>query len=85
MAPPPRYAAAAEPGPTDGEPAGLGVPAGVVALSGDPLHPPAEARRWRALLPVAVLHTTTLDALGADPAVLGRAAVLGWLQASARG
>jgi pimeloyl-ACP methyl ester carboxylesterase len=77
-------AAAAEPGPTDADLAGLDVPAGVVGMTGDAVHPLVEARRWRALLPTAVLHTTTLDAFGADPAVLGRAAVLGWLQASAQ-
>lgn len=71
-------AAAAEPGPADVELAGLDVPAGVVGVSGDAVHPLAEARRWRALLPRAGLETATFTAFGADPAVLGRGALRGW-------
>ncbi|GAA2555927.1 alpha/beta hydrolase [Pseudonocardia hydrocarbonoxydans] len=71
-------AAATEPGPSDGELAGLDVPAGVVGLVDDPVHPLAQARRWARLLPRAVLVTSTLDAVGADPRVLGAAAVRGW-------
>lgn len=74
-------AAAAEPGPTDGELAGLDVPAGVVGLVDDPVHPLAQARRWAGLLPRAVLVTSTLDAVGADPRVLGAAALEGWERA----
>ncbi|GAA3236507.1 thioesterase [Pseudonocardia petroleophila] len=74
-------AAAAEPGPSPAELRVLDVPAGVVGLSGDAVHPLAEARRWAALLPRAALVTSTLDAFGADPAVLGRAAVRGWARA----
>jgi pimeloyl-ACP methyl ester carboxylesterase len=71
-------AAAAEPGPADAELAALDVPAGVVGVSGDAVHPLAEARRWCALLPQAVLVTSTLAAFGADPTVLGRGALRGW-------
>ncbi|MBW0134611.1 alpha/beta hydrolase [Pseudonocardia abyssalis] len=77
-------AAATEPGPSPDELRGLDVPAGVVGLSGDAVHPLAEARRWAELLPRATLVTSTLDAFGADPAVLGRAAVRGWAAARDR-
>jgi hypothetical protein len=40
------------------------------------------AEHWRALLPRAVLLSAPLAVFGADPAVLGRAAVLAWLRAS---
>ncbi|MFC4949691.1 alpha/beta hydrolase [Pseudonocardia sp. GCM10023141] len=74
-------AAAAEPGPRPAALASLAVPTGLAALVDDPVHPLAEARHWLSLLPRAVLHTATLAAFGADPEVLGRATVLGWLQA----
>ncbi|MGE3284595.1 MAG: alpha/beta hydrolase [Pseudonocardia sp.] len=73
--------AAAEPGPDGAALARIAVPAGVVAAVDDPVHPLAVADAWCAWLPWARLVTTRLDALGADPAVLGRAAVLGWLHA----
>ncbi|MBW0131447.1 alpha/beta hydrolase [Pseudonocardia oceani] len=79
-----RDAAAAEPGPSPADLEGLDVPAGLVGLTGDAVHPLAEARRWAGLLPRAVLETSTLDAFGADPAVLGRAAVSGWRRAQGR-
>jgi pimeloyl-ACP methyl ester carboxylesterase len=74
-------AAAVEPGPDGAELARIGVPAGVVAAADDPVHPLAVAETWCARLPRARLVTTRLAAVGADPAVLGRAAVLGWLRA----
>jgi pimeloyl-ACP methyl ester carboxylesterase len=74
-------AAAAEPGPDAAALGSLRVPAGIAALVDDPVHPLAEARRWQRWLPNAALSTTTLAALGADPSVLGRAAVRGWLRA----
>lgn len=74
--------AAATPAPRDAVLGGLTVPAGVVAAVDDPVHPAAVAHRWVGLLPRARLVETRLDAVGADPAVLGRAAVLGWLHAS---
>jgi pimeloyl-ACP methyl ester carboxylesterase len=78
-------AAAATPGPEPGALRALGVPAGIAALHGDAVHPLAEARRWRDLMPRAALVTSTLPAFGADPEVVGRAAVLGWLRASVPG
>lgn len=74
-------AAAAEPGPDAAALGSLTAPAGLAALVDDPVHPIGEARRWQALLPRAVLHSATLAAFGADPEVIGRATVLGWLQA----
>ncbi|MGQ0575363.1 MAG: alpha/beta hydrolase, partial [Pseudonocardia sp.] len=76
-------AAAAEPAPDAAALAAITTPAGVVGLVDDPVHPLAVAREWCARMPRAVLVTGTLAALGADPAVLGRAAVLGWLRARA--
>ncbi len=78
-------AAAATPGPAEADLAGLDLPAGLAAVRDDPVHPVAVARRWRALLPRATLVEAGLDAFGADPATLGRAAVLGWLRSTARG
>jgi pimeloyl-ACP methyl ester carboxylesterase len=74
-------AAAAEPAPTAAELAGLDVPVGLAALVDDPVHPLAVAEGWHAALPRSALVTTTLAAFGADPATLGRAAVLAWLRA----
>lgn len=72
--------AASDPGPTPAELATLHLPAGLAAVTGDPVHPVSVARRWHGLMPAAVLHVSALDAFGADPALLGRATVLGWLQ-----
>jgi hypothetical protein len=54
---------------------------GIAALRDDPVHPLAVALGWAQLLPRATLVTSRLDVFGADPGVLGRAAVLGWLRA----
>jgi pimeloyl-ACP methyl ester carboxylesterase len=75
-------AAAATPAPDTAALRSLTAPTGIAALAGDPVHPVAEARRWRDLLPRAGLVTSTLEAFGTDPEVLGRAALLGWLQAA---
>jgi pimeloyl-ACP methyl ester carboxylesterase len=75
-------AAAAEPAPDPAALASLAVPVGIAALVDDPVHPLAIARAWERLLPRAATRTSTLTAFGADPAVLGHAAVRGWQQAS---
>jgi pimeloyl-ACP methyl ester carboxylesterase len=77
-------AAAAEPAPDEAALRSLAVPVGIAALVDDPVHPLVEAERWQRTLPRAVHQTATLAAFGADPAVLGRAAVLGWLRAAHR-
>src|SRR5262249_44474304 len=69
------------PGPTEAMLARLRVPVGLVGLSDDPVHPLSVARRWQALLPRSALVVSTLEALGADRASLGRAAVSAWLRA----
>jgi pimeloyl-ACP methyl ester carboxylesterase len=75
--------AAGTPGPTGDDLAALDVPVGLAGLLDDPVHPVAEARRWRARLPRAALVCTTLGATGRDPEALGRAAVLAWLRSCA--
>lgn len=74
-------AAATEPGPTPDALGGLALPAGVAGLRDDPVHPLAQAQAWQRLLPRSALVVTALDPFGADPAVLGRATLLGWLRA----
>jgi pimeloyl-ACP methyl ester carboxylesterase len=76
-----RVAASTE-GPTEAQLAHLAVPVAVVGLADDPVHPLSIAERWADLAPCARLVTSTLPALGQDPAVLGRAAALAWLRAS---
>jgi hypothetical protein len=78
-------AAAAEPAPDAAALRSLAVPAGIAALVDDPVHPLAVAEHWRGLLPRAALLSAPLAAFGADPAVLGRAAVLAWLSAASAG
>ncbi|HEY5854288.1 MAG TPA: alpha/beta hydrolase [Aldersonia sp.] len=51
------------------------VPVGIAAASDDPVHPYAVAQQWAGLIPRCGLSAVTLDAIGADPAVLGRACV----------
>jgi pimeloyl-ACP methyl ester carboxylesterase len=67
--------AAAYVAPTCEELATLAVPMGVAAATDDPVHPVEVALEWVAATPRAALQTFTLDDLGADPAVLGRACV----------
>jgi pimeloyl-ACP methyl ester carboxylesterase len=74
-------AAAARPAPALAELAGLDVPVGVAGCTDDAVHPVAVAKAWAAAIPRAVLCTTRLDIIGADPEALGRAAVLAWLRA----
>ena len=66
---------AASPGPTDDELARIDVPAGLVALRDDPLHPEAVARHWRSVLPDAALETVGHASVAADRAALGGAAL----------
>lgn len=77
-------ATAVEPAPTGAQLATLDVPVGIAALTDDPVHPVAVARRWCAALPRAALVTSTLAGFGADPESVGRAALLAWLRARAR-
>jgi pimeloyl-ACP methyl ester carboxylesterase len=67
--------AAAYTAPTLGEFEGLTVPMGVAAATEDPIHPVEVGIEWVSAAPRAALRTVTLDELGADPAVLGRACV----------
>jgi pimeloyl-ACP methyl ester carboxylesterase len=74
-------AAADQPAPDLAALGSLAVPVGIAALVDDPVHPLTVAHAWTQALPRAAICTTTLTALGADPAVLGRAAVRAWHQA----
>jgi len=74
--------AAATPGPTATELAGLRVPVAVVGMRDDPVHPLPVAREWAELAPRSALVSSTLAALGRDRATLGRALALAWLRAS---
>ncbi|HWN35878.1 MAG TPA: alpha/beta fold hydrolase [Pseudonocardia sp.] len=74
--------AAATPGPTEAELAGLRVPVAVVGLRDDPVHPLSVARQWAELVPRSALVSSTLAALGRDRCTLGRAIALAWLRAS---
>ncbi|SDC96476.1 alpha/beta fold hydrolase [Rhodococcus tukisamuensis] len=58
---------------TEAEMARMTVPVGICAATDDPVHPHEVASEWAAALPVAAVATTTLDAIGADAGVLGRA------------
>ncbi|MFF0814013.1 alpha/beta hydrolase [Rhodococcus sp. NPDC003318] len=49
------------------------VPVGICAAVDDAVHPLSVATLWSRVLPHAALETVTLDEVGADPAVLGRA------------
>jgi hypothetical protein len=72
------------PGPTLADLSQLTAPAGVVALRGDPFHPATVAAQWAAALPTASVVELSPAAPGADRRAIGRAAVLGWLQAGGR-
>ena len=67
--------------PTCAELEGLTVPMGVAAATDDPVHPVEVAVEWVSAAPRAALRTVTLDAMGADPAVLGKACVAALLEA----
>ena len=60
-------------GPSTAELAGLAVPMGVVAADGDAVHPIEVAAHWAATAAHATLRIVGLDAMGADPTVLGNA------------
>lgn len=51
------------------------VPVGVAAAVDDAVHPLTVAKEWTALLPRAAMSELTLDEIGAEPGVLGRAAL----------
>jgi pimeloyl-ACP methyl ester carboxylesterase len=59
--------------PTRAELSDLDIPVGVVGAVDDPIHPIGVAEDWVNWLPRAGLTRITLDELGADPGVLGRA------------
>ncbi|TWP49153.1 alpha/beta hydrolase [Lentzea tibetensis] len=65
--------------PTEEQLSNLSAPTGIAACTDDPVHPLEVAQRWAKAIPRAALETTTLAALGADRASLGRAAVAAWL------
>jgi pimeloyl-ACP methyl ester carboxylesterase len=67
--------AAGRPAPTLRCLAGITAPAGVAGCVDDAVHPLAVARAWADALPRAALRTLKFAELGADPAVLGRAAL----------
>lgn len=73
--------AAAYVAPTTAQFETLAVPMGVAAATDDPVHPVEVAFEWVTAAPKAALHTVTLDAMGADPAVLGRASLTALLEA----
>lgn len=60
-------------GPGEVDLAGLTVPVGIAAAVDDPVHPVQVAREWAAALPRAEVCTVTLDEIGFDPSILGRA------------
>ncbi|MGV9677371.1 alpha/beta hydrolase [Nocardia sp. NPDC003482] len=63
--------AASYPWPTPETLASLAVPTSVVSAVDDPVHPWHVGEEWTTLIPHAELTRITLDALGADPAILG--------------
>ncbi|CAN7391468.1 alpha/beta hydrolase [Mycolicibacterium frederiksbergense] len=72
--------AAAYVAPTVEELRALTVPMGLAAAVDDPVHPVDVAAEWAAAAPQAVLHTLTLQEMGADPARLGAACVAALLE-----
>lgn len=78
-------AAAAEPAPSAADLGTLAMPVGLVCCTDDPVHPAPITEDWAAALPAAAVARTSLAALGADRAVLGRAAVTALLAADAAG
>lgn len=64
-------AAAGYVAPTSVQLEGLGAALGVVSAVDDPVHPLEVGAEWVSAAPRAALRTITLDAIGADPAVLG--------------
>ncbi|QKT09122.1 alpha/beta hydrolase [Gordonia sp. X0973] len=78
-------AAAALTGPTAPQLATLRVPLAVVVSTDDPIHPADVGLAWAAAAPRSAVGRTTLDAWGADPALLGRLAARAWAQVCERG
>lgn len=74
-------ALAASDGPTPELLAGLTVPAAVVALADDPMHPAAVAELWATVLPRAVPAVLPFDAPARDRRVIGDAALRAWREA----
>ncbi len=72
---------AASPGPSLATLGRVHAPAAVVALAGDPFHPEAVARQWHGALRHARLAVLPPAEPAGDVAVLGDAAVRGWLRA----
>lgn len=72
--------AAAYVAPTVEELRALTVPMGLAAAVDDPVHPADVAVEWAAAAQRAVLHTLTLEEMGADPARLGAACVAALLE-----
>lgn len=58
---------------TENQMARCPVPVGICAAVDDAVHPIEVGTLWAQALPHAALETVTLDEVGADPAVLGRA------------
>jgi pimeloyl-ACP methyl ester carboxylesterase len=73
--------AAAFVAPTSVEFETLAVPMGVAAATDDPVHPVEIAFEWVSAAPRAALRTVTLEAMGADPSVLGTACVTALMEA----
>ncbi|MPY77509.1 MAG: alpha/beta hydrolase [Actinophytocola sp.] len=71
--------AASHPAPELTALATLDVPAGIAACTDDDVHPADIAYAWADALPMAAVRETSLAAIGADPACLGRAAVRAYL------
>jgi pimeloyl-ACP methyl ester carboxylesterase len=67
--------------PTSGEMETLTVPMGVASATDDAVHPIEVALEWVSAAPRAALRTVTLDAMGADPAVLGAACLTALMEA----
>ena len=61
--------------PTSEQLATLAAPMGIAAATDDPVHPVEVALEWVSAAPRAALRTLTLAEMGADPTVLGAAAV----------
>lgn len=72
-------AAASHPAPELTALATLDVPTGIAACVDDDVHPVDVAYAWADALPIAAVRETSLAAIGADRACLGRAAVAAYL------
>lgn len=75
---------AEHPAPTAAQLRWVTIPAGVVACTDDPVHPPETAAQWASALPIAALRSITLEAFGENRETLGKAAIAAWQQARTR-